>query len=224
MKKNQSGFTLIELIIVIAILAILLIIGFMSWRNQFDKAKDADRKNDLQRLSIAFEDYYNDHDCYPTSEILQNCESSELQPYLQSVPCDPLTRTCYCYLTDGSDCPQDYRLLSSLDNTADPAIITLQCHGELFCGWEPECATSEQSGYNYGVSSLNVPVLNPDVTPPPPDASTAPAPSAGPGTYACDPTGVCNSYSDPEAHGCPVTFDDNTCNNACDNPANWCES
>ena len=79
LKKN-SGLTLIELLVVIAILAVLILIGLISWRSQFDKAKDAARKDDLQRLSIALEEYFNDNDCYPPTGTLDTCGGDELSP------------------------------------------------------------------------------------------------------------------------------------------------
>lgn len=39
---------------------------------------------------------------------------------------------------------------------------------------------------------------------------------------ACDPSGKCNSYSNPAAAGCPITFTDTTCNNLCSDPAKRC--
>ena len=41
-------------------------------------------------------------------------------------------------------------------------------------------------------------------------------------TTACDPSGKCNSYSNPTAAGCPTTFTDTTCNNLCSDPAKRC--
>jgi len=240
--KKNSGLTLIELLVVIAILALLILIGFMSWRSQFDKAKDANRKDDLQRISIAFEEYFNDNECYPPLDILDNCDGNELSPYLASIPCDPLTNTKYCYIPDDTlpgTCPRFYRLFSSLDYTEDPIITKLKCHGDDYCGYESTCATIEQSGYNYGVSSLNIPVLNPLTSPPPasapPSPGASPTPSPLPGNYAChpgidpetgDPEGVCNSTADPEGDGCPITFSDPViCQEHCDaSPDNWCES
>lgn len=225
MKHKNAGLSLIELIIVIAIIIILILIAWMSWRNQFNKAKDANRKDDLQRLSIAFEEYFTDNDCYPSSDILDNCGGNEFSPYLETIPCDPLSKTPYCYVSDGG-CPQNFRILSSLDSTADPIITKLQCHGPEYCGYEVECeADIVQSGYNYGVTSTNVTVLNPDVTPPSPSPSVIPTPSpspspAGPspsplpGIYACDPNGQCNEYE--ETSTCGITFDDfNICNAYC---------
>jgi general secretion pathway protein G len=224
----QTGLTLIELLIVIAIIAILIIIGWMTWRNQFNKAKDATRKDDLQRLSISLEEYFNDNDCYPIAGITDNCGGPELQPYLQSIPCDPVTNTKYCYIPDTDPCPKYYRLLSSLDYTDDPIIAKLQCYGNDYCGYEPECATAEQEGYNYGVSSLNIPVLNPEVSPPPaspPPGSPDPSPPPEEDDYACDPKGECNHYADPEGSGCPRTFaDPTTCQEYCEiSSIYWCE-
>jgi len=226
--KKNSGLTLIELLIVIAILAILLLIGLMTWRNQFNKAKDASRKDDLQRITIAFEEYFNDNECYPPTDILDNCEGDELSPYLESIPCDPLSHTPYCYIPDITipTCPRYYRVFSSLDYTDDPIIAKLKCHGDEYCGYETACkADAIQSGYNYGVSSLNVPVLNPLVSPPPasapPSPVSSPSPSPLPGNLACSHVvepkeSVCNSYADPEAAGCPITFSDtDLCNAFC---------
>ena len=238
-SRRQAGLTLIEMITVIAIIIILILIGWMAWRNQFNKAKDANRKDDLQRLSIAFEEYFTDHDCYPPADILSNCGGNELSPYLNSIPCDPLSNTKYCYIPDDTPpgtCPRYYRLLSSLDNTTDPIITKLQCHGPEYCGYETECdADVIQNSYNYGVSSLNVPVLNPEVSPPP-DSSPGPGDSPTPspeGNFACHPgidpetgelVGICNSTADPEGDGCPQTFSDPfVCQAACASPDNWCE-
>lgn len=41
-------------------------------------------------------------------------------------------------------------------------------------------------------------------------------------TTACDPSGKCNSYSNPAAAGCPINFTDTTCNNLCNDLAKRC--
>ncbi|MBI4066481.1 hypothetical protein HY411_02080 [Candidatus Gottesmanbacteria bacterium] len=42
------------------------------------------------------------------------------------------------------------------------------------------------------------------------------------GANACDPSGKCNNYSDPQAAGCPVTFTDARCGNRCTDPKTRC--
>jgi len=39
----------------------------------------------------------------------------------------------------------------------------------------------------------------------------------GPGTYACDPIGICNSYKDAKGAGCPKTYADSGCLDECGN-------
>lgn len=56
--KNPRGFTLVELLIVVAILAILATIGFAILGNQSGKARDARRKADLDQISKAYEVTY----------------------------------------------------------------------------------------------------------------------------------------------------------------------
>ena len=72
--------------IVVAIIGLLSVLGFMSWRNQIAKSQDALRKKDLQRISIAFEDYFNDNAYYPDGDIIANCGGAELAPYLGTIP------------------------------------------------------------------------------------------------------------------------------------------
>ncbi|MCX6792120.1 MAG: hypothetical protein NT149_03735 [Candidatus Gottesmanbacteria bacterium] len=70
---------------------------------------------------------------------------------------------------------------------------------------------------------LPTPTLPPASTPP--LASTplsAPTSLQGPGTYACDPDGICNDYSDQMRKNCPKTFADTTCLGMCGTPSVRC--
>lgn len=49
-----------------------------------------------------------------------------------------------------------------------------------------------------------------------------PTPTPDPQTYACDSAGNCNSYLDPEAFDCPITFKDRYCENKCSDPSLRC--
>lgn len=55
---KRSGFTLMELIIVIAIMGILLVLGVVNLRGSQVSSRDAERKSDIEALSSHLETYY----------------------------------------------------------------------------------------------------------------------------------------------------------------------
>lgn len=229
--KLNKGFTLIEVIMVVAIIALLVLLAIWTLRNNINKANDAKRKSDLQRIATALEDYYSDEECYPPETILANCGGSELKPYLDTIPCDPVYKTPYCYLPiETSPCYKKYRLLNTLKYLSDPAIKSLGCDSGQYCGWEDECSaaidSNSISGFNYGVTSLNTSLLNPNMPTPTATPST-PAPSSllSPlgGGWGCTPLGDCDNYG-PGNPKCTYQFPDNTCGNGlyCVNPIYRC--
>lgn len=232
---KKSGFTLIEILIVVAILAILTLTVIYSITHNLANSRDARRKADLERLKIAMEDYYGDKNVYPPDGSLGNCESEALKPYLSLVPCDPKTKLPYCYIYDNTDPKgQTYKILASFENEDDSAIASLGCeHSSVNCGYESEC--SAQVGYSkfdYGVSSSETKVISDDVaagnfvadpssvpsSTPTPSSSIGPLPSTNPGLYSCNADRKCRSFDDPTAapYYCPLTWSNSNCNNYCD--------
>jgi type II secretory pathway pseudopilin PulG len=223
----KKAFTLIEVLVIVAIISLLTIAAIVSYLSQLPKARDAQRKAHIDKIKIAFEDYYSDNECYPPADILDNCAGDELAPHLSGgIPCDPKYKTPYCYVYDASSPCQNYRLLSSLENNNDQAITNL----EDFTGY---CA-GEQT-YNYLVASGNLtnpesasgivfpsptptptPASSPTPTPTPTPASSptpTPTSASGPGPYACQ-SNVCNYFGYP--NNCPISFASNAeCNSFC---------
>ncbi len=68
MKKNSQGFTLVELLIVITILAILATVGALYYVGLNSKARDSGRKADLYEISIALEVNKNPEGYIPLDE------------------------------------------------------------------------------------------------------------------------------------------------------------
>lgn len=219
---KKKGFTIIEVLIVVSILALLMMALLLSVKNQRQKAEDARIKSDLDRLKIAFEDYYNDNNCYPPTawfDTADDCGSNLLQPYLNAIPCDPKSDLPYPLEHVGNQC-SGFRLYGSLENYADPSVADL-------------CVGSGGSTLgNYGVSSSNTTVGIDCTGLPIPSSGGSPTPNPSslypPGRYACeslDPVNGCNDYgsqANAEAAGCPATFADGMCNNVCGNAIYKC--
>ncbi len=62
--KNQQGFTLIELMIVVAIIGILAGIAYPSYQDSIKKSRRADAKGALMGFANAMERYYTENNSY----------------------------------------------------------------------------------------------------------------------------------------------------------------
>ena len=67
-QKNQRGFTLIELMVVIAILALLGGVVMPNVINRLRQAKPKKAMMDINQISLALDMYASDNGDYPTSE------------------------------------------------------------------------------------------------------------------------------------------------------------
>jgi general secretion pathway protein G len=95
---RQRGFTLIELIIVIAVIAILLSIAVPAYNIHVMHAKEAVLKEDLYSLRTAIDQYTQDKDKAPQS--LEDLVSSG---YLHGIPKDPFTNATDTWQTVTDD-------------------------------------------------------------------------------------------------------------------------
>ena len=109
MVSMKKGFTLLELLIVIAIIALLSILGGISVSAQRKKANDVRRRADIHQLQVALEGYYADHQKYPDQLIFngQPLASVDGQTiYLRSIPKDPTGDNPHLYVYNASPAGQ----------------------------------------------------------------------------------------------------------------------
>jgi type IV pilus assembly protein PilE len=66
-SKNNKGFTLIELMIVVAVLAIIVAIAYPGFLGQIQKARRSDAKQALLDVAAKLEQFYQDNKGYPTA-------------------------------------------------------------------------------------------------------------------------------------------------------------
>jgi general secretion pathway protein G len=96
--KRESGFTLIELIIVMAIIAILASIAVPSYLSSMKAAKEAVLNEDLHVMRSAIDSYTMDKQKAP-----QSLEDLVQAGYLKSIPTDPITHSDQTWVTNTSD-------------------------------------------------------------------------------------------------------------------------
>lgn len=93
MKKN--GFTLIEILVTITIIAVLLAVAMVSYTSINKRSRDARRRSDVEQLRSALEMYRADNGNYPNTgaEYLRATDTSLstlLTTYLSPMPVDPI--------------------------------------------------------------------------------------------------------------------------------------
>lgn len=109
MKVLGRGFTLIEMLVVMVIVALLLTIAVPRYFGAIDKSKDVALRENLQVLRITLDKFYSDKGRYP--ETLDELVSNR---YLRAVPLDPVTESADTWI-----------LISSLDSSV-PGIADVK--------------------------------------------------------------------------------------------------
>jgi general secretion pathway protein G len=84
----EGGFTLIELIVVMMIIAMLASLAVPRYFGSVQKSRDTALKEDLTLMRDALDKYYGDHDMYPAT--LDDLVSGR---YLRNIPRDPITES-----------------------------------------------------------------------------------------------------------------------------------
>ena len=108
--KTDAGFTLVELMIVMAIIGVLLTVAIPSYLGAVRQAREAVLKEDLHTMRSAIDSYTADKQKAP-----QSLDDLVNEGYLREIPTDPMTRAKDSWQTSTSDA------LHSLDQT-DPGI------------------------------------------------------------------------------------------------------
>lgn len=229
--NNKRGFTLVELIVVITMLALMstFLLVLLNVSTQLNKARDAQRREDLQQIRNALDVYYNDNNCYPPQAGFSGKGlpfgsewASGTNVYMQKVPQDPdysSTGWSYIYQTDSSSCPQwavIYAHLVSSNISATQSCQTFQACGYLQTKYN-YCLMSGNLNCSYiRTNPLPIPtVILPTATPTP----TGVVPTPTPSYYYCayDPTTksyTCSSVSSSQQNmvcSPPAGSGTNTC-------------
>jgi general secretion pathway protein G len=101
-KLGEGGFTLVELMIVMAIIMILATIAIPIYVRTLQRAKEATLREDLHTMRTAIDSYTVDKEKAP--ETLDDLVQAG---YLKSIPVDPMTSSNETWITGMSDTMTD---------------------------------------------------------------------------------------------------------------------
>ena len=87
-RLGEKGFTLLELMIVIAIIGILASLAQPSYKAAVTKSREAALKENLYNIRSVLDQYYADNGKYPDS-----LDDVVTKGYMRGVPVDPMTNT-----------------------------------------------------------------------------------------------------------------------------------
>ncbi|HZP55336.1 MAG TPA: type II secretion system protein [Candidatus Saccharimonadales bacterium] len=116
LKRRSSGFTIVELLIVIVVIGILAALVIVTYNGIQQKARDTERKTDVKALQGQLEAYWANNAKYPTMAQLNDsafrtANLKGLDPAALQDPkgtsqavCASSTSSCYGYSVTPSGC------------------------------------------------------------------------------------------------------------------------
>ena len=127
MRKPTRGFTLLEVLVSATIIAVLTMIGVVSYSSVNKRSRDVKRKSDLEQIRSALEMYRSDNIAEPGQYPHPNGASygnasglsaSLVSTYIPSIPDDPDTDYHYRYqaIDSGGGVYSSYCICAQLEN------------------------------------------------------------------------------------------------------------
>lgn len=165
---RKKGFTLVELLIVMAILSSLVALVAGGFRSSQIRGRDTQRKSDLKQIANALEFLFSDYGKYPdeAAGVIKACPfdpsgatsidcawgSGSLTDgktvYLKKMPNDPAPGISYVYRVVPASNNQKYQIFAHLENTEDKDCIGLNCQ-------DPTSYSCGTKICNFAVTSSN---------------------------------------------------------------------
>ena len=93
-RQLNAGFTMIELLVVLALIVILASMGMAQYRSSVVHAKESVLKDDLFKMRDAIDQYYADKNQWPSA-----LDSLVSEGYLRKLPEDPFTKSTSTWQT-----------------------------------------------------------------------------------------------------------------------------
>lgn len=132
MKNNNKGFTLVEMLVVIAIIGLLSSVVVVGLGGSRKKARDARRIADINSIRSALEVYYGKYEKYPTQTgTMASGGLTTFRSTVKGVPTkDPQSKDYYYESTTGGE---GYRVGVCLEEPRPSEQTIGDCPGAVSC-------------------------------------------------------------------------------------------
>lgn len=94
-RRRGGGFTLVELLVVVALIGILVTVAVGNYRRSIVKAKEAVLRENLWTMRSLINQYFADKGKYP-----MDLHALVEDKYLQEIPVDPITGSADSWITE----------------------------------------------------------------------------------------------------------------------------
>jgi prepilin-type N-terminal cleavage/methylation domain-containing protein len=138
--KDNHGFTLVELLVVISIIAVIIGVTMSNLRGARGRARDAKRKSDLSEMKNALRLYYNDYQSYPDADgnapYIMGC-GADHATLCPAAPCASSE-----FSAGGSSCADTTVYMKRLPRTASGVDYAFQYFKSADGGTDDFCLTT----------------------------------------------------------------------------------
>lgn len=157
MKQNK-GFTLVEILVVVAIVGLLSSVFVIGLGGVRARGRDARRVADVKQVQNAIELYYAKCGYYPGGASAGTCNTTNptswadlsttlttgAQLGIARIPTDPIGNGPYYYAVNATR--QSYIVAAVLENDKDPGLAASSVNsstGYTWAGTDPNCANAK---------------------------------------------------------------------------------
>jgi type IV pilus assembly protein PilE len=147
MKRSEKGFTLVELMVTLAVLAILVTIGYPLYNTQLEKGRRIDAQGALRKLGLAQERHFTLFGSYATSVAQLNFGPDGLEDGVNDTYAYSKAVTDLDYDGDGN--PDNYTIAIATDGVASTQdyVVTAIAKGSQ---------AGDTNCYTYSINELGV--------------------------------------------------------------------
>lgn len=164
----SRAFTLVEILVVVAIIAVLVGIVGGNFIGSRIRARDSERKNSLSQVAKALELYISDYNFYPESvggEVAginwgETWMDAENTTYMKQLPSDSREPTIQYYYETNTDLTK-FRLFTRLENPQD---IDTDLDGDGQPGDEYDGSVGDGTAKSCGTLLCNFGISSPNTT------------------------------------------------------------